>query len=412
MAFATLPPWQLEDLHKIQRGMLRELAETMEALDSRLARDLKRAIIRLDRLGWRQDRVRMVIGAVVAAHWDRVDHAALETIKSAERHAETYMRRLAHFAVTTRTLEPIMPSKVAFWTAPGRGRPTAQAVVAYTRGKPPGAVAALLSTDLHRIAANEAAEVSNRVLTAIREAQSIEYASRDLVTQWPRGISPISRGRGPIGYQVQWPAKIKEIQSHINNLGKVTGDTLKADLSGLRGYLTRLKPGGRMRLGYAELVHDLAKGKAAEASLDKWAHQKQRYLAERILETEQQRAFRLAQIEMGAGIPGLIGYRWHMNRSKHARYLRSKPGRISPARAGRMMGGLGPGAKGRRLAGKHCICEAMDGTIISLEDFKGHWSAGGHPHCACFFEEVFDTTAMLKAAETSEEKQWLDAMGF
>lgn len=415
MPLVTLTPSQWDDLHKIQRGMLRELAEAMATLDAGLSADLKKAIIRLDRAGWSQVKVRVEIGRVLTRYWGKVDAAAIELIRSAERHADTYVKRLVHFGVAARTLEPIQPSKVAFWTRQGGGQGAAEAILAYARGKPvmAGAKQAplALSRDLHWFADRQAQEVTQRVQTALREAQSLEYAARDLVSQWPRQVSPTYWTRGPISYKAEHPQIIKQIREHINNLGKLTGNELKTTLVRLRAYLPRLKPGGRMRLAYAELITDLSRGKAAEGTVEKWAHQSQRSHAERIMVTEQQKAFRMAQIDRTSAMPGLVGYRWRMNRSKHARFLRSKPGRFSPRRAARST----RGGRVRGLAGKHCICEAMDGTIISVEDYKTEWSSGGHPNCACFFEEVFDRDSMfssLRGPESAEEKAFLDAAGF
>lgn len=408
MPLVTLPPHQQADLHRIQRGMLRELAEALGALDAKLSTDLKKVIVRLDRAGWNLLRVRVEVERVIVKHWQRVGVTTVALIRDAERHAETYMRRLAHFGVHTRNWEPIAASKVQAWQAPGRGTGLAESVLAYVRGKPAGALKAdrgkrvlELSQHLHDIGARESGEVTARVVRAIREGQSLDFASRELVTQWG------TRWKGPIGAKAEFPKLINNLKDKIDRLGKVTGDDLKQELRQLRRYITTLKPGGRMRAAYSELITDLSEGKAAKSALDKWGHQKQRYLATRIIETEQQEAFRAAQIERGRQMPWLVGYRWHMNRTRHQRFLRSKPGKISGARAGRTRGGRIKG-----LAGKHCICEAMDGTVVSREEYESQWRAGGHPHCCCFFEEVFDREKMFALPETASEAAWLDAMGF
>lgn len=400
MPFVTLPPHQWEDLHKIQRGMLRELANALGPVDRQLAADLQAAVRRMARAAWSRLAIQMELEKVLAKHATRVDATTRRLIESAGEHADQYIERLIRFGVAARTLEPIPASKVAFWTRPGAGTGAAEAVVAFARGRPIGSILNL-SRDLHRFYVGQAQEVTQRVLTAIREAQTVEFAARELTSNWPR-IRGALRTRGPIGAGARTPQLIEQIRSSIRELGKVTD----LDLANLRNYLVRLKPGGRMRLAYAELITDLSGGKAAEKAVEKWGHQKQRYNAERVIATEQQRAFRLAQIERSAKMPGLIGYRWRMNRAKHARFLRSKPGKFSAARAGRTKGGRIGG-----LAGKHCICEAMDGQIVSVEDYQSEWSAGGHPHCACFFEEVFDRNRMFKAPETAEETEFLDEMG-
>ena len=410
MAHVVLPPHQLEELHKIQRGMLAELAEALDDLDEALSADLKAAIIHLDRNGWKLPMVRARIGRVLTKYWNRVDQGVLALVDDAARHAETYMQRLVHFGVMGRTLEPIQPSKIQAWTKAGAGRGGARAVLAYVMGKPAGTKTAGksprvrsldLSRNIHRFGRGQLEEVTGRVIRAVREAQGLEFAGRELVTQWKRGKVV---GGGEIK-----PRVIREIEARIDRLGKLTGDDLKQSLDELHQAMRKLKQGGRMKAAYAELIEDLDKGKIASSSLDKWVHQKQRYVAERIVETETQGMFRLAQVEAGDKLPWIIGYRWHMNRAKHRRWKYQKPGKFSGARARRT---LGRGKRGKRLIGKSCVCEAMAGTVISPEEYKSRWIRGGHPHCACFFEEVFSEKKLLEARETPDEKKWLDKMGF
>jgi hypothetical protein len=237
----------------------------------------------------------------------------------------------------------------------------------------------------------------------MREAQSLDFASRELVSNWPRMVSPTSLGTGPIGYQGEFPKILRTLRDHIHNIGQLTGDELKPELEKIQRYMLRLKQGGRVRQAYAELCHDLAEEKSGPAAIEKWAHQKQRYQAERILETEQHAAFRSRQVEQGERKPWIIGYKWHMNSGRHRKWLYTKPGRHRKSAESR---------KNPKLKGKHCICEVMDGEVVSVEEYKERWIAGGHPHCCCYFEEVFDLDKMAEAGETAEETAWLNAAGY
>jgi hypothetical protein len=196
------------------------------------------------------------------------------------------------------------------------------------------------------------------------------------------------------------------------------------ELKRLEKYVARLKEGGRVQSAYREVIQDLTKydpkqthveyirkGKKVRRritppeqrltkAVQKFTHHKQRMAAERILNTESQTAFRSAGLDRNEGKPWIIGYRWEMNRGLHSRFRkRTKVKRHrKPARK-------------RKFGGKRCICEVMQGKVLSPTEVR-EWPQGGHPNCGCRFKPVYDESKMMTADITPEEEGWLQEQGF
>jgi hypothetical protein len=388
MPLVTLPKSQQDHLHQIQLGMLADVNNAIGEIDVDLKKAVARLIISLARAKFAPNVVRRKLQALFRRHTTLFDKKALKLVQDAAGYAERYMAELAHYGVLARNLAPITPSEVA-WYISKKGKERAAATLAFARGAPAGAPQMAfwdrlrLSHEIHKLTGQQLQEATAAVLRAMREASGFGSASRELIRQIP-GI-----GAG----QVQ-PQAVRTLLGKARHLERFSWLGSKdPDIRKVKQYLRRLAAGGRVGSAYAELVQDLERGKLAGKAVEKWIYQKQRYAAERILDTETSAAFRMRQVEVGEKIPWLIGYRWRMNLGVHARFRRTKPGRL------------------KRFGGKACICEVMDGTIVSPEEYRQYWFRGGHPHCACFFEEVFDRERMFSAQETAGEKAWLDRMG-
>jgi hypothetical protein len=105
---------------------------------------------------------------------------------------------------------------------------------------------------------------------------------------------------------------------------------------------------------------------------------KQRYNAERLLKTEQQIAFKQAQISRDEKTSFIIGYIWKMNRGARRQYVRRT--KLS---------------KNKKFGGRRrrCICEELDGQQISIEAARER--PIGHPHCMCSLIPVYGKGSLL-----------------
>jgi hypothetical protein len=100
----------------------------------------------------------------------------------------------------------------------------------------------------------------------------------------------------------------------------------------LRRHMSRLKAGGTVHTAYLELLQRTA-GNFNEDQLKRavrsWTYWKQRYNAERHIRTQVAAAYRANQLKADRSNPWITGYRVRMNRATHAKWLKTKPGKLT-----------------------------------------------------------------------------------
>lgn len=98
--------------------------------------------------------------------------------------------------------------------------------------------------------------------------------------------------------------------------------------------------------------------------------------------------------------PWIIGYRWQLNRALHGAAVRRKFGTT----------GKGKSLRAKRRGRLYCICEVMDGRVLSPAEMA-RYPRGGHPNCRCSFPPVYSSVilaaagALLLAAIPTEEEE-------
>jgi hypothetical protein len=261
-----------------------------------------------------------------------------------------------------------------------------------------------LSKRIHGQALADSREASRVVLRAIREGQNVEEAARDLQRLvGKRGLV--------VGGKEELPRLVRELKDAGRALAAAGGPAEQAEWSRVRRQLARytrgLKPGSTVQKGYVELLRRLQRPKfrldQLDGVVDRWGYWKQRHVAERHIRTQQAAAYRARQVEQDARQRAwIVGYIWRLNRRAHTKWVKG----------GRSLGKPGPLIRGRRpsgrkaLGGARCICEVMNGKLISVETAR-EYPNGGHPHCNCTFEPVYNRAAMLSAPVTAEEERLL-----
>lgn len=98
--------------------------------------------------------------------------------------------------------------------------------------------------------------------------------------------------------------------------------------------------------------------------------------------------------------PWIIGYRWQLNRALHGAAVRRRFGTT----------GKGLNRRARRRGRIYCICEVMDGHVLSPAEMA-RYPRGGHPNCRCSFPPVYSPVilaaagALLFAVIPTEEEE-------
>jgi len=245
-----------------------------------------------------------------------------------------------------------------------------------------------LSRRLHGHRVATAREVSTQTLAAVRDAKHLAGSSSDLI----RAIREAGKGELAKGGNI--PSILRDVEKAGTALNRRGGEEALIEWQKqrreLRRYMGKLAEGGRAHTRAMEILQQTkaTSAKGIERAVENYAHDKQRYAAERILKTEQQAAFKAEQIESDREHPAIVAYIWHMNRGGRSGFAK----RVKPSKT------FGP--KGRRKGGKRrrCVCEELDGRKLSGEEVQGgDTRLIAHPHCMCWLEPVFDRRMMRKA---------------
>ncbi len=108
-------------------------------------------------------------------------------------------------------------------------------------------------------------------------------------------------------------------------------------------------------------------------------------IAQRWIRTEAMAAHREAGLEADRARPWIIGYRWRLQRARHGAAVRRQFGTT----------GSGKSRRAKRKGRIYCVCEIMDGHILS-PDVMAQYPRGGHPNCNCLFEPVYDPKFLIR----------------
>jgi hypothetical protein len=382
---------------EVRREFLTRIVEAIEESNAGLAEGVREAIDRIAARKWTRKAIKQELGKLYAKYQTRVESNLIDLVRDSTTYGERYAERIERYGLMGAAT---IPKSEVQWAYEAKGG--ARAVAAYVKQRAAAAKKLFqgeltLSDRLHKMTRRELRDVTRRVLTAIREGRAIGEVGRELLDAVP--------GLGE-AYKVP-PKTLTRFTKAVRRMETLLDVDHSKELKRLEKYVARLKEGGRVQSAYREVIQDLTKydpkTPKAQAKLtravQKFTHHKQRMAAERILNTESQTAFRSAGLDRNEGKPWIIGYRWEMNRGLHSRFKkRTKVKRHrKPARK-------------RKFGGKRCICEVMQGKVLTPAEVR-EWLQGGHPNCGCRFKPVYDESKMMTADITPEEEGWLTEQG-
>jgi hypothetical protein len=340
--------------------MIRDLAKSLDDTDELLAADIRKFLTRVKKAGWKTDAVKKHTQWLIARHYGRAERNTIHMVEDAASYAEDYVRRIGE--LSPMHYRPLPASEIKFLTGNALGNVDAAKSLVYGRSaaaKAPYKGVLRLSRRLHTLSGDRARKVSSYVVRAIREAQNVGYASRELVEL------------GGLGRKAKLPKLLEELREAASGLNRWAQGELQPQIRRLEKYIKGINEGGTVGKAYRELIDSLVKqrrlgkgvpGEAVEKSIGRWVHYKERYFAERIIETETNAAFRASQVAQSNENPGLIGYIWHLSRT-----------------SGREFG---------------CQCETLDGKTLKPKEAEG-LIGGVHPFCSCYLEEIWDYDKIL-----------------
>lgn len=257
-----------------------------------------------------------------------------------------------------------------------------------------------LSKALHGEAVAESREAARVMLRSIRESNRVDTSARELQRL-------LAKRGARFGANEAVPRLVQELEdagAWLRHGGGVEAEERWTQvLAEMRHYQRGLKQGGTVQNAYLELLQRVQSPKFQMADLEgcteQWGYWKERYRAERWIRTEQQTAYRVAQLDKQEMHRWITGYLWVMNGGLHKRYVNAKRPdgtRATPRR---------PPGKSKKFGGKHCICEVLAGRVLSPEIAR-EYPGGGHPHCGCSLVPQYDERELLDAPITAEEEAW------
>jgi hypothetical protein len=291
-------------------------------------------------------------------------------------------RALKLYGVTGISKQPPLPSNVT---------------KSLQRIKPPGAVG--LSQRLHGADAANDRAIRKGVSRVIREGKSLAAAGKELV-----------RTVKGLGAQQKLPKVLQRLKKAgrklaLEGAGSDPDAIRTARKEWNKAYNAVKRHANRLvdkRGGYTELVQRLKKGKAelTDNALNQWMNQKQRWNAERIVETESSAAYRLREYDQVKSEGVVTHFYWRLNRgSSFARKRRRK--RFGAPVTGRR----GRARKRSNKAMRSCVCTELADKKFPI-DMAKDYPRGGHPWCRCWFEYVGSTGKMNQAPVTQADIDW------
>ena len=252
-----------------------------------------------------------------------------------------------------------------------------------------------LSRRLHGASAANLDDVNRAIGRVIRESTNYDAAQKVLIKD------------AQLGGKVKLTKPLENLRDAGRRLAKASagGDqealrkaTKEWDrqFRGIEKLASRLKD---ERSGYRELLQDLrgAKVKNLDNALDKWLSQKQRYNANRIVNTEAAAAYRARELKLNEGKKYITGAYWRLNTGARRGFVK----RIKPT--------LKPSKSKSWKKGNRCICEMMAGEFFSMAAIRDY-PRMGHPHCLCFWEWTYDRSELVNGEVTKADLDWYNSL--
>ena len=408
-----LPAEVQRELRQIRDSQLRAINEAIGDYSIPVQRDAGRLIRRIRALHDNPQEIRRLLAAFHVKHTQtRIGRIVLEQIADASGFARRYERLIGAFhaarvgpaatgfgnvssaraAIALRNVLTLRRPEAASITAGDRlaRRVLKQPPAVLVRGTP----LAPVSSRLHGQAIATSRDATRVVLRSIREQQSLGFASRELTRQLS------ARGLDVAG-NAELPELVRRLQASGRALARGAGDP--KEWNRLKRQIDRhqrtLLQSGRVQGAYLELLQDLQKWGPAQVdrAVERWTAGKARFHAEQWIRTETAAAYRAAQMKSDEARPWIIGYRWRLNRGVHQKAVNRRFGTT----------GKGKNRRSKRRGRVYCVCEIMDGSILSPAVAKDY-PRGGHPHCTCLFEPVYNDRALLATPATAQEIRDLD----
>lgn len=402
-----LPEGELERIRVIRDAQLDGIKTAVADLDASLTADVEGMIRRMRNSGYAPRTIEREAKAFAARHEGRLAEAVAEQVQLTAGLADRYAEIVSAFVEKEAADVVLLPRAAASFQA-REGARTAQAALSQDalldratgivtgrksstdrlleRYVKPWRDVRPLSARLHGDAIATAREVTQQTLAAVRDAKNLSEAGSDLI----RAVR--ASGKGELADGGNIPKLLRDVERAGMDLNRRGGEEALAEWrrarSELRRYMGRLAEGGRARTRVLEILQNTTqdRAKGIDSAVRRYAGDKQRYAAERILKTEQQAAFKSRQVLSDARHPSITHYIWHMNRGGRQGYVkRVKPSRTFPM--GRKKGG----------AKRRCVCEQLDGRKFLADEAREGTRIIAHPHCMCWLEPVFDKKLMLKA---------------
>jgi hypothetical protein len=250
-----------------------------------------------------------------------------------------------------------------------------------------------LSSRLHASAIQHEREIVQHAVHAVSEHRAMGDAGKRLIAQVENKGVDLGGGQNV-------PKLLQNLADKARGLAVEAGPAAQREMAlaiqRAEKYTAGLAENSRTYTAWREAIDRIQKqgAKGVDEALNRWGVEKQRYNAERILQTETMAAYRSEQYLRDKEKPYVVGYIWRMNKGARKRFVK----RVAPTRSFPM-----PGQP--KKSGKHgrCICELLDGKRLG-RDAPAEYPRGGHPHCCCWFEPVVDQRLVLDAPITANER--------
>lgn len=346
-------PYGIGEMHA-QR--VRAVGDAVGELGRQLEEEAAAAIERIEAAGYNEQVMAKEIRKLMRDNYARVGEAMGITAKLARDLAKQYSKRAKREAT---------PSRVPkVWKG--------DAIAAQI---PPETVTRVISKDLHVRAAKAAQEVVSQGMTAVREAKSLTEAATKLIHQVEGRIVGARTTKTRLGQGLKQTRLMADLERAGNALNARGGPRALKDWQAvrtrLRAYMRRLDESGRIKFSFLDLLQRTSdtSAKGINRALEQHAAFRQKYVAERIVRTEEATEFKRAQFAEDDKDPRIIGYYWRMMRAARRGYVK----RTKVPKSGKS---------------KRCVCELLDGTRVSKE--RAREKPMGHPHCMCVFEPIFE----------------------
>lgn len=372
------------NLARVRDKLLASIYDATTSLDRALAVEVQDAILRIQSSKYKVSVIRKEIKRIGANHESRLRVTLAEQLEFGATMGAEYHKLGVHAAASMRRgMRNVIVTEASLrHEAAARATMPADELLKKLIPRPVNQTRKL-SRALHgdQVAANR--KIYREVRAAIRDSRHMSRAVTELIRAARTRTSELNSN-------LELLRSLQDVQKAGDALYRHgTPEALaewRKSLRSIKRYTYRLATDGRMRATLLEGLHRLEKAGPAQIDnvIEYWTAEKQRYSAERIIRTEQQIAFKEAQIAADSQIKAIVGYIWRMNRAARSGFVK----RTKLPKSG------------KRLLGKRrrCICEALDGKQISVEAARAR--PIGHPHCMCSLIPVYGRGSLLQASES------------